>query len=102
MIGRKSDKDNVLLTMVERKTRNLCVLRLADKSSSSLTEAFQRMEEELVQAFPKVYRSITSDNGSENALLEDIESVTGITVYFTHPYTSYERGTQRSDPPFLS
>ena len=38
VIGRKSDKDKVLLTMVERKTRNLCVLRLADKSSRSLME----------------------------------------------------------------
>lgn len=89
----KSDKDKVLLTMVERKTRNLCVLRLADKSSMSLMEAFRRMEDELGQAFPKVFRSITADNGSENAMLADIESVTGTPVYFTHPYTSCEKGT---------
>ena len=93
VIGRKSDKDKVLLTMVERKTRNLCVLRLADKSSRSLMEAFQRMEDELGQAFPKVFRSITADNGSENAMLAEIESVTGTPVYFTHPYTSCEKGT---------
>ena len=93
MIGRKSDKDKVLLTMVERKTRNLCVLRLADKSSRSLMEAFQRMEDELGQDFPKVFRSITADNGSENAILANIESVTGTPVYFTHPYTSCEKGT---------
>ena len=93
VIGRKSDKDKVLLTMVERKTRNLCVLRLADKSSRSLMEAFRRMEDELGQAFPKVFRSITADNGSENAILADIESVTGTPVYFTHPYTSCEKGT---------
>ena len=54
MIGRKSDKDKVLLTMVERKTRNLCVLRLADKSSRSLMEAVRRMENELGQAFPEL------------------------------------------------
>ena len=42
VIGRKSDKDKVLLTMGERKTRKLCVLRLADKSSKSLMEAVQR------------------------------------------------------------
>ena len=76
VIGRKSDRDQVLLTMVERKTRNLCVLRLADKSSRSLMEAFQRMEDELGQDFPKVFRSITADNGSENAMLAEIESVT--------------------------
>ena len=93
VIGRKSDKDKVLLTMVERKTRNLCVLRLADKSSRSLMEAFQRMEDELGQAFPKVFRSITADNGAENSMLAEIESVTGTPVYFTHPYTSCEKGT---------
>ena len=93
VIGRKSDKDKVLLTMVERKTRSLCVLRLADKSSKSLMEAFRRMEDELGQDFPKVFRSITADNGSENAILADIESVTGTPVYFTHPYTSCEKGT---------
>lgn len=91
VIGRKSDKDKVLLTMVERKTRNLCVLRLADKSSRSLMEAFQRMEDELGQAFPKVFRSITADNGAENSMLAEIESVAGTPVYFTHPYTSCEK-----------
>ena len=93
VIGRKSDKDKVLLTMVERKTRNLCVLRLADISSRSLMEAFQRMEDELGQAFPKVFRSITADNGAENSMLAEIESVAGTPVYFTHPYTSCEKGT---------
>ena len=87
VIGRKFDKDIVLLTMVERKTRNLCVLRLANKSSMSLMEASQRMEDELGQTFPKVFRSITTDNGSENAILADIESYrcTGVlysSVYF--------------------
>lgn len=51
------------------------------------------MEDELGQAFPKVFRSITADNGSENAMLAEIESVTGTPVYFTHPYTSCEKGT---------
>lgn len=64
MIGQKSDRDKVLLTMVERKTRNLCVIRLPDKFSKSLMDALRRIEDELGQAFPKVFRSITADNGS--------------------------------------
>ena len=47
------------------------------------------MEDELGQAFPKVFRSITADN----SMLAEIESVTGTPVYFTHPYTSCEKGT---------
>lgn len=79
--------------MVERKTRNLCVLRLPDKSSQSLMDAFRRIEDELGQAFPKVFRSITADNGSENAMLAVVETTTGTPVYFTHPYTSCEKGS---------
>ena len=56
-------------------------------------EAFQRMEEELGQAFPKVFSSITADNGPENPLLANIEAFTGTPVYFTHPYTSCDKGT---------
>ena len=44
-------------------------------------EVFQRMEDELGQAFPKVFRSITADNGAENSMLAEIESVTGTPVY---------------------
>ena len=44
------------------------------------------MEDELGQPFPKVFRSITADNGAENSMLAEIESVTGTPVYFTHPY----------------
>ena len=38
-------------------------------------------------------RDITADNGAENSMLAEIESVTGTPVYFTHPYTSCEKGT---------
>lgn len=93
VIGQKPDKDKVLLTMVERKTQKLCVLRLPDKSSQTVMDAFQRIQNELGEAFPKVFRSITADNGSENTLLAGIESATGTPVYFTHPYTSCEKGT---------
>ena len=37
--------------------------------------------------------TVTADNGAENSMLAEIESVTGTPVYFTHPYTSCEKGT---------
>ena len=39
-----------------------------------------------------MFKSITGDNGSEFANLSQVEAK-GIAVYFTHPYSSYEKGT---------
>lgn len=39
-----------------------------------------------------VFKTVTSDNGSEFAKLSELESQ-GIKVYFTHPYSSWEKGT---------
>ncbi|HFH9087150.1 TPA: IS30 family transposase, partial [Streptococcus agalactiae] len=37
--------------------------------------------------------SITADNGAEFSLLSDLEAVD---VYFAHPYSSHERGTNEN------
>lgn len=42
------------------------------------------------ERFPRVFRSITSDNGSEFAALP--EQLPETTIYYAHPYSSYERG----------
>ncbi|WP_286673886.1 MULTISPECIES: IS30 family transposase [unclassified Clostridium] len=43
--------------------------------------------------FSKVFKTITSDNGSEFADLSTLEADTDTNVYFTHPYSSFEQGT---------
>ena len=39
----------------------------------------------------EAFKSITSDNGSEFSGLSDFESL--VDVYFCHPYSSFERGS---------
>ena len=93
VIGQKSGQDDVLLTLIERKTRDISVIRLPDKSADSVFNAFQEIRAELGAYFSKVFRTITTDNGSEFARLAEIEQNTATKVYFTHPYTSCEKGT---------
>lgn len=93
IIGEKSNSDNVLLTLVERKTRYAIVLKIPDKTSASVTSAICYLKDFYGSKFSEVFRSITSDNGSEFSNLSELESATGTKVYFTHPYSSYERGT---------
>ena len=38
-------------------------------------------------------KSITADNGSEFALLSELE---GVDIYFAHAYSSHERGTNEN------
>ena len=48
----------------------------------------------------KIFKSITADNGSEFATLTD--TITFAYVYFTHTYSSFERGTNEKQKSLLS
>ena len=93
VIGSKSKDDNALLTLVERKTRYMITVVLDDHTEESVCYAVNRLKSELGQAsFSKMFQSITADNGSEFSSLHDaLQQITD--VYFAHPYSSWERGT---------
>lgn len=93
VIGSKTGDDNVLLTLIERKTRNLQVIRLLDKTADSVLAAFENMKKELGDRFSDVFKTITTDNGSEFARLSELEIGTQTKVYFAHPYSSWEKGS---------
>ena len=46
-------------------------------------------------SFPRYSRAITGDNGQEFADLSTLELITSTNskIYFTHPYSSFEKGT---------
>lgn len=46
--------------------------------------------------YAKYLKTLTLDNGKENALYGLIEGKTGLDVYFAHPYHSWERGTNEN------
>jgi len=93
VIGEKSNNDNVLLTILERKTRYAIVLNIVSKTANAVMDAFSRLRSLFGEQFSQVFKTITGDNGSEFADLSIIESETDTKVYFTHPYSSFEKGT---------
>ena len=93
VIGQKSGQDDVLLTLLERKTRQLSIIRLPDKSAASVMNAFAKIKADFGPSYSKVFRTITTDNGSEFSRLSELENGTQTKVYFTHPYTSCEKGS---------
>lgn len=92
VVGSKSGKDHVLMTLLERKTRYYRVIRLMDKTSESVMKAFKKLKIEYGEKFSSVFKSITTDNGSEFSRLSELENTTQTKVYFAHPYSSYEKG----------
>lgn len=93
VIGEKSSDDNVLLTIVERKTRNAIVRKIESKTVDAVTNELVKIRDLFGDKFSKVFKTITADNGSEFVELADIEELCSPKVYFTHPYSPFEKGT---------
>lgn len=93
VLGKKTKGEHLLLTMVERKTRELFALKLYDKTSEAVNHALLEFSKTYGREFNKIFKSLTVDNGSEFAELSSLEDILGIKVYYAHPYSSFERGT---------
>ena len=81
-------------TLVERTTRFTAILALPfGKHSDEVADALI----EHTQALPEVFRkSLTWDQGSEMARHAYLTATTGMPVYFAHPHSPWERGTNEN------
>lgn len=91
MIGLK--QASAIATLVERKTRTTIILKLKDRRTETVTK---EMKETLNTLPIKLRQSMTYDNGFEMANHKWLTKQTGIRVYFAHPYSSWERGTNEN------
>lgn len=93
VIGEKTNNDSVLLTIVERQTRNAIIRQIASKTAEAVMNELSNIRSFFGEQFNQVFKTITGDNGSEFADLAKLETETSTKVYFTHPYSSFEKGT---------
>jgi len=81
---------NAIQSIVERKLRYTILTKLMRKTAVETTNAFvSGLKEYFV-------KSLTVDNGSENRNHEEIKNKLGISVFFCHPYHSWEKGTNEN------
>jgi IS30 family transposase len=91
MISRKSSVG--LNTIVERKTGLVFITKIKNGTAEVTKEAVVRR----LSNVPKDVRlTVTSDNGSENALFDSVMTELEILWFFAHPYHSWERGTNEN------
>jgi len=89
MEGPRSSKP-VLCVTVERNTRYTIINKLDNKKTDTKVKLLVNK----LNKFPvPLVKTLTVDNGSENTNHPYITQHLGISVYFCHPYHSWEKGT---------
>lgn len=91
MIGPK--QASAIGTLVERKTRFVYIVKLENKKSETVTKGFKQKLNNMSSTFKK---TMTYDNGTEMANHKWFTKNTRMKVYFAHPYSSWERGTNEN------
>jgi transposase, IS30 family len=91
MIG--ANQGSAIATMVERKTRFTYIIKLKNRKSETVTTGFMTRLNQLER---HLKRTMTYDNGSEMANHQWLTEKTGTEIYFAHPYSSWERGTNEN------
>lgn len=93
VIGQKTNNDEALLTLLERQTRKYILVKIDGKTASAVMDGFEKVRKYFGSKFSDVFKSITTDNGSEFTELSNLEKGSKTLVYYAHPYSSWEKGS---------
>ena len=91
IVGKK-ESSPVLLALDERLTRKRHLVKIPSRSIEAVRLGLEKIAGLYGESFETVFKSITSDNGSEFVDLGRYLPKS-TKVYYAHPYSSYERGT---------
>jgi IS30 family transposase len=96
VVGKQGTKP-AILTLVERKTRKSLYVLVKNKTQKEVLAAIKRVRRRVGGNFDDVFKTITADNGSEfldNAAIKKAAKCEE--VYYAHPYSSWERGSNEN------
>lgn len=87
------DKKTAIGTIVERTSRFVIIVPLKNRTAKEIKRAFKNA---LMKLPKELTKTLTHDNGMEMAHHAAFSKDTKIPVYFCHPYSSWERGTNEN------
>ena len=90
-----------LLVLTERYSRTELIYLLKNRTQECVLAVFDRLERKYKSNFNKVFESITCDNGGEFLDSEGLERSClhgnkRTAIYYAHPYSSWERGSNEN------
>jgi IS30 family transposase len=80
-------------TIVERTTRTTILVPLKNKSAEIVTKAFAK---EILKLPKQMRLTMTHDQGREMAKHKLLTEMTGVKIFFAHPRSPWERGTNEN------
>lgn len=100
VVGKQGTK-TVLMVLSERVTRKELIFKIPSKSQVAVVKVLDKLERKMGKLFTETFKTITCDNGCENLDFEGIENSVRnkrkrTKVYYAHPYSSWERGTNEN------
>lgn len=97
LVAGKQGTKAAILTLVERKTRKSLYVIVRNKTQQEVIRAIRRVRKRVGGDFSEVFKTITADNGSEFLDSRGIKKAAGCwEVYYAHPYSSWERGSNEN------
>lgn len=100
IVGLKNGKSTSLMTLVERKTRYGIVIKIEKRTMKCVVSALKKVKRMYGKYFYDIFKTITADNGSEFkdaiGMSFKIKSGKMIRIYFSHAYSSWERGSNEN------
>ena len=91
IIGRRNK--SALGTLVERTTRNTILIPIKNREAETIAKAFAKEVKKLPQ---QMKLTMTYDQGREMAQHKLFTKITEVKVYFAHPRSPWERGSNES------
>jgi len=97
--------ESYLMALTERQTRQEIVVKIPNKQAKTVVKALDRIEIKYGELFKSVFKSITVDNGTEFSDCVGLERSVfdgwRTKLYYCHPYSSYERGSNEKQNQML-
>jgi len=104
IVSAKKSKPEALLTMNDRLSRFTVIRKLSARTKEEVGKQLNTIETHIgTDLYRKIFLSGTFDNGSEFMDPEDMEASRyqgkekRMNVYYAHPYSSFERGTNENN-----
>jgi len=102
VVGKREGSGAVLLVLSERSRREEIIIKIPGKTQEAVVGAVDMLEIKYGNKFKEKFKTITVDNGSEFLDFKGIEQSVNINgekriqLYYAHPYSSWERGTNEN------
>jgi len=85
-----------IITLIERKLGIGMMFNVGDRNDERIIEVFRGLKEKYGSKFSEIFKTATFDNGSEFARSDKMEQMGTLKVFYAHPYSSWERGTNEN------